>query len=260
VNERLRALPVREVLGVRIHAATMADAVSVCDEAIERDEPILIGVVNAAKLVGMRQDAVLRRSVEEADLVVADGMAVVWASRLLGSPLPERVAGIELFEALLGLAKQRQLSVYLLGARPEVLEQLRKRLEEIYPGAQIVGSRDGYFREEEAEEVARSIAAARPDLLFVGMPSPRKEIFLERFGTQMGARVSHGVGGSFDVLAGHTRRAPESWQRLGLEWLFRLLQEPRRMWRRYLVTNMIFIALVVKEIFRKSALGSALRP
>ena len=108
--------------------------------------------------------------------------------------------------------------------------------------------------------MARGITAVRPDLLFVGMPSPRKEIFLERFGTQMGARVSHGVGGSFDVLAGHTRRAPESWQRLGLEWLFRLLQEPRRMWRRYLVTNMIFIALVVKEIFRKSALGSALRP
>jgi N-acetylglucosaminyldiphosphoundecaprenol N-acetyl-beta-D-mannosaminyltransferase len=239
------------VLDVAIHAATMDDVVALCREAIHRRERLVIGVVNAAKLVKMRGDSLLRDSVLNADLVVADGLAVVWASRLLGEPLPERVAGIDLFVELLHLADREGRSVYLLGAKPEVLRAVEARIRDELPGARIAGSRDGYFTAEESEQVAGEIEAAAPDLLFVGISTPKKEIFLGRFAERMNVPVYHGVGGSFDVLAGRTRRAPEWIQRWGLEWLYRLVQEPRRMWKRYLVTNTLFIALVARQWVRR---------
>jgi N-acetylglucosaminyldiphosphoundecaprenol N-acetyl-beta-D-mannosaminyltransferase len=217
------------------------------DEAIERRSRLRIGVVNAAKLVNMRRDTRLREDVLASDLILADGVSVVWASRLLGDPLPERVAGIDLMTAMLGRASHRGYRVYCLGATHEVLERAVARMLADFPGLMIVGQRDGYFGAEEEEEVAREIAAARPDILFVAMTSPKKENFLGRWSPRMGVPVCHGVGGSFDVLAGKVRRAPEAWQRLGLEWLYRVRQEPRRMWKRYLVTNTAFSAIVLSE-------------
>jgi len=239
-------LPVRSVLGVGIHAATLAQAIARCETAIDRGERVRIGVVNAAKLVHMRSDALLRESVLSSDLVLADGMAVVWASRIVGEPLPERVTGIDLFEYLVASAARRGDGVYLLGAKPEVLEQTRATLCARHPDLRIVGARDGYFRDDESREVADAIRAAGASMLFVGMSSPRKEVFLAKYGDALGVAVCHGVGGSFDVVAGVTQRAPDAWQRNGLEWLYRLLQEPRRMWRRYLSTNTIFVALVLR--------------
>ncbi|MCA9510044.1 MAG: WecB/TagA/CpsF family glycosyltransferase [Myxococcota bacterium] len=240
------AFPVRDVLGVGVHAATLAEVVARCERAIDRGERILLGVVNAAKLVHMRSDAVLRDSVVSADLVLADGMSVVWASRFLGAPLPERVTGIDLFEHLVASAARRGDSIYLLGAKPEVLARTAAALEARHPGLRIAGTRDGYFRDDESAAVADAIRASGAAMLFVGMSSPKKEIFLARHGAALGVAVCHGVGGSFDVVAGVTQRAPLAWQRSGLEWLYRLLQEPRRMWRRYLVTNTAFVALVLR--------------
>lgn len=239
-------LPVRSVLGVGIHAATLAQAIARCETAIDRGERVRIGVVNAAKLVHMRSDALLRESVLSSDLVLADGMAVVWASRIVGEPLPERVTGIDLFEYLVASAARRGDGVYLLGAKPEVLERTRATLCARHPELRIVGARDGYFRDDESREVADAIRAAGAAMLFVGMSSPRKEVFLAKYGDALGVAVCHGVGGAFDVVAGVTQRAPDAWQRNGLEWLYRLLQEPRRMWRRYLSTNTIFVALVLR--------------
>lgn len=239
--------PVRRLFGIDIHVARMHEVLKACQSAIERHRPLVIGVVNAAKIVNMRHQPILRESVVSADLVLADGMAVVWASRMLRRPLPERVAGIDLFERLLGLADQGGHGVYLLGATREVLDEVVRSIRERYPGARIVGARDGYFGDEEAEEVAAEIRRARPHMLFLGMTSPKKEVFLGRWGPGLDVPVCHGVGGSFDVMAGKVRRAPRLWQRLGLEWLFRVVQEPGRMWRRYLVTNCLFIWMVVKE-------------
>jgi len=246
----LEAIPVREVLEVSIHGASIDQCVEICEEAVAARRHLTIGVVNAAKLVKMRSDRLLRDSVTGADLVVADGMAVVWASRFLGQPLPGRVTGIDLFEALLALADRRGLSVYLLGAAPDVLDALARQVRSDYPGARIAGQRDGYFSEDEAEQVAMDISAAKPDMLFVGITTPKKEIFLETWGPALDVAVCHGVGGSFDVMAGKTRRAPESWQRNGFEWLWRIREEPGRMWKRYLVTNTWFIALVARDWVR----------
>jgi N-acetylglucosaminyldiphosphoundecaprenol N-acetyl-beta-D-mannosaminyltransferase len=243
----LDSIPQRQLLDVSIHAASMEECITVCEDAIHTRQHLTIGVVNAAKLVKMRGDRLLRDSVLSADLVVADGMAVVWASRFLGQNLPGRVTGIDLFEQLLRLADRKGLSIYLLGAKAEVLDALAARVRADLPGLRIAGQRDGYFSEAEAEQVAAEISAAKPDMLFVGISTPKKEIFLETWGSKLDVAVCHGVGGSFDVLAGKTRRAPGFLQELGLEWFWRLLQEPRRMWKRYLVTNTKFITLVLRE-------------
>ena len=138
-----------------------------------------------------------------------------------------------------------------MGATDEVLDKTVARMEADYPGVSIVGRQHGYFAAGEDEAIAQRIAGARPDVLFVAMTSPRKENFLARWSGLMGVPVCHGVGGSFDVMAGKVERAPESWQRLGLEWLYRVKQEPRRLWKRYLITNMLFCALVATESARQ---------
>jgi N-acetylglucosaminyldiphosphoundecaprenol N-acetyl-beta-D-mannosaminyltransferase len=235
------------LLGIPIDPLTMEDVLARVDEAIERRTRLHIGVVNAAKLVNMRRESGLRQDVLASDLILADGVAVVWASRLMGDPLPERVAGIDLMLAMLRRGALRGYRVYCLGATQDVLDRAVDRMVAEFPGISIVGRRNGYFAVDEEEGVARDVAAARPDILFVAMTSPKKENFLRRFAPHMEVPVCHGVGGSFDVLAGKVRRAPVAWQRLGLEWLYRVLQEPRRLWKRYLVTNTTFCAMVLSE-------------
>jgi N-acetylglucosaminyldiphosphoundecaprenol N-acetyl-beta-D-mannosaminyltransferase len=166
------------------------------------------------------------------------------------------VAGIDLFLELLGEASRRRYRVYFLGARPQVLHKMLAEVRRRYPCLVVAGARDGYFNAESEAQVAAEIRESNPDLLFLGMSSPRKELFGARWGTRTGALVVHGVGGSFDVLAGLTRRAPIWWQRYGLEWLYRAAQEPVRLGRRYLTTNTSFVALVAREAIRRRLRGA----
>lgn len=246
ISGRLR----RHVLGIPIDAFTMSQAVTQCTDAIEHRRYLSIGVVNAAKMVKMRQDTSLQKAVTGCRMILADGQSVVWASRLLRAPLPERVAGIDLFQALLGEAAERGSRVYFLGARPEVLAQMLDEVRRRYPALAVAGARDGYFQADEEQEIAAEIRRSGADLLFVGMSSPRKELFLDRWGEATGASVVHGVGGSFDVLAGLTRRAPVWYQEHGLEWLYRAQQEPLRLGRRYLTTNAAFMLMVAGQMIR----------
>lgn len=246
-------VPTRHLFGLEVDALTMEQTVHLAEEAVRQHERLLIGVVNAAKIAKLKADPVLRDSLLEADVLLADGQSVVWASRLLGQPLPERVAGIDLFEELLGVADREHLRVFLLGATPEVLARVEQEIATRWPGAVIAGSRDGYFTEDEADGVADQIAGCAPDLLFLGMTTPKKEVFLGRYGERLGVPVQHGVGGSFDVLAGVTARAPQVWQRYGMEWAYRVAQEPRRLWRRYLVTNMAFLGILGVELVHPHA-------
>jgi N-acetylglucosaminyldiphosphoundecaprenol N-acetyl-beta-D-mannosaminyltransferase len=170
---------------------------------------------------------------------------------MLGQPLPERVAGIDLFLELLDEAARRAYRVYFLGARRDVLDRMLTEVGRRYPGLALAGARDGYFRGPEEPDVAAEIRRSRPDLLFVGMSSPAKELFTSRWGESTGASLVHGVGGSFDVLAGLTRRAPVWYQDHGLEWIYRAWQEPVRLGRRYLMTNMSFMTLVARELMRR---------
>lgn len=244
--------PRRRLFGLQVDALTAGEVVALAESSLESRERLLIGVVNAAKVVHLRSDRLLRESLLGCDVLLADGQSVVWASRLLGQPLPERVAGIDLFELLLGLADRDHRSIYLLGARPAVLAAVEQRIAADWPGAQIAGSRDGYFDSTEAPQVAKDIASSGADMIFLAMPSPKKEIFLGTHGAALGVPVMHGVGGSFDVLGGLTKRAPERWQRWGLEWLYRVLQEPGRLWKRYLTTNTAFLALLLRERVHRS--------
>jgi N-acetylglucosaminyldiphosphoundecaprenol N-acetyl-beta-D-mannosaminyltransferase len=235
------------VVGCRIDRLDMEATLTRCEELIASGGPAQHVAINAAKLVAMQHDEELRRIIAECALVSADGQAVVWASRLLGDPLPARVAGIDLMHELLGLSERKGYRVFLLGAKKDVLDQAVANAREMYPGVQIVGVRDGYFDDDEADAVAASIQAAAPDILFVAMPSPRKEYWLAQYGTQITVPFVMGVGGSVDVLAGRTRRAPRVLQRVGLEWAYRLAQEPRRLFKRYLVGNVRFCVLVLRH-------------
>lgn len=245
--------PASLLFGVGIDAVTMDEALDRVDAAIIRGTRLLIGVVNAAKIVNMRRDAELRDSVRSADMILADGMAVVWASRILGAPLPERVTGIDLMMGMFERGEARGYHVYLLGATEEVSAAVAARIARDFPGVRVVGRHHGYFTPEEEPALAAAIAAARPHILLAAMTSPKKERFLARWFGSLGVPVCHGVGGSFDVFAGEVRRAPRLFQRLGLEWLFRVLQEPRRLWRRYLVTNALFVGALLRELRRRPA-------
>lgn len=245
--------PRAEILGCPIDRLDMRATLDAVDAIIASRRFTQHMAINAAKLVAMNDDPKLSRIVGECGLVSADGQAVVWASRLLGDPLPERVAGIDLMHALLGVAETRGHRVFFLGARPQVLQTALARIREAHPRLAIAGARDGYFTTEEESQVCAEIRASRPDILFVAMSSPRKEYFLGEHGASLGASFVMGVGGSIDVIAGVTRRAPVIWQRLGFEWLFRLLQEPRRMFRRYAVTNWRFAGLVARELLAGGA-------
>lgn len=239
------------VLGCHIDAVTMAETVARCEHAIASRNRLHQVSVNASKLTAIRRDERLRRIVDHSGLVNADGQSIVWASRLLGEPLPERVAGIDLMFELLAKAELRGYRVYIVGARPQVLERAVARLEQMYPRLTLCGWHHGYFTDSEEPALVESIAAADPDIVLVAMSSPRKEYWLEDHGASLRAPVQVGVGGSIDVVAGVTRRAPRLIQSAGLEWVYRLLQEPRRLGRRYASTNTRFIALLARELARR---------
>ena len=240
----------REILGVPVAPLTMDQVLDRVSETIAKRQRLQIGVVNAAKVVNMRRDPALREDVLSSDLILADGIAVVWAGRVLGQRLPERVAGIDLMHGMLRRGSAAGWRFYCLGATREVLEKVVARIGQDYPGAVVAGFHDGYFKDADEERVASDIAAARADVLLVAMTSPKKEKFLARWSETLGIPVCHGVGGSFDVMAGKVDRAPETWQRLGLEWLYRVKQEPGRLWRRYLVTNTLFCGMLAREFVR----------
>ncbi len=236
------------LLGIDISAMKMDEVLDLCERCIAERSSLLLGVVNVAKIVNCRRNTTLRESLDEADIILADGLPLVWLSKLIGNPLPERIAGIDIMYRLLECASQKKYSVYFLGAKPEVVKKVVEIVKVDYPGVRIAGYRDGYFDESEEKNVAENIKDSLADILFVAMNSPKKENFLRRWREQMDVPVCHGVGGSFDVVAGETRRAPVWMQNCGLEWFYRLLQEPGRMWKRYLVTNSIFVFLSISEI------------
>lgn len=236
-----------EILNCPIDTMDMNATIALIDASIQKNNRIHHVAVNAAKLVNMRRDERLRDSVINCDIINPDGQSVVWAAKFLGKPLKERVAGIDLMTALVELARERKYKIFLLGAAEETARAVAEKY-----GAEIVaGYRSGYWSETEAAAVVAQIAASRAQMLFVAVSSPKKEIFLNRYKDTIDVPFIMGVGGAFDVIAGKVKRAPRWMQKSGFEWLYRIIQEPRRMWKRYLVTNSVFIYLVLKEKFAR---------
>jgi N-acetylglucosaminyldiphosphoundecaprenol N-acetyl-beta-D-mannosaminyltransferase len=199
-------------------------------------------------LMMMRSDRKLQGFVDRASLVVADGQPLVWASRLRDNPLPERVTGVDLVEELCGLAAKEGFGVYFLGSKPAIIETVAERLAERHRGLEICGISDGYFDSTEAPRRAQAIRKSGAKILIVGMGVPLQEEFIQNHWDQLGVELAIPVGGSFDVIAGAARRAPVWLQRIGMEWFFRLVQEPRRLWKRYLVTNTQFIYHLLRSV------------
>lgn len=240
-----------ELFGARVDAITMTETLDAAFALAADPTPSQHVVLNASKVVQMQDDSKLRKIVGDCDLVNADGTSVVWASRILGRPLPERVTGIDLFQRIVERAASSGHRVYFLGATDEVLGAMVKRFRTEFPTIQIAGYRNGYWNESEAPEIVAAIRDAAPDFLFLAIPSPRKEYWLAENLHELSVPFVMGVGGSFDVLAGFVKRAPRWMQRIGCEWVYRLVQEPRRMWKRYLVGNARFALITWRARFAK---------
>jgi N-acetylglucosaminyldiphosphoundecaprenol N-acetyl-beta-D-mannosaminyltransferase len=235
-----------DLMGCPIDALTLEETLTRIEDIVRRREPTQQMSVNAAKFVNMCHDAALRRAVRSAPLIHADGASIVFASRVLGKPVPERVAGCDLFEALLARAPSKGWRTYFLGARPEVLDRAMARARERFPGIRFAGHHHGYFTPEAESWIADDIRASQADLLFVAMGSPKKETFLDRWLHEMKVPYAMGVGGSFEILAGTLARAPRWMQFCGLEWAWRTALEPRRMWRRGIVDSLRFVGRVAQ--------------
>lgn len=233
-----------------IDALTMQETVERVDDAIKEKKQLHHIAINVAKIVHMQTDRRLYDSVVSADILGADGAPLVWVSRLFGKPIPERVTGADLMQELMKLAHQNGYKAFLFGATEEVVRKTVEIYSTKYSPAVIAGFRNGYFRPQDEPSIAEAIANSGADMLFVAITSPKKEIFLHTYKEQL-KNVSFimGVGGTFDVVAGKVKRAPLWMQNMGLEWFYRTLQEPRRMWKRYLTTNTLFLYYLIREIF-----------
>ncbi len=235
------------LFGCPIDNLNFDDTLRKIEDSIQKKKPIRHCAINAAKIVNIQSDRRLREIVASSDVINPDGQSIVWASRFLKKPLPERVTGIDLMQKLLKLSAEKSYRVFLLGAREEVICELKEKLKRELPHLNLVGWRNGYFSPDEEEGIVKEINQKKPDILFVGMSSPKKEYWMNKYQSALKVPFVMGVGGSFDVLVGKTKRAPPWMQRLGLEWFYRFLQEPTRMWKRYLVTNTLFFFYLLKE-------------
>lgn len=235
-----------EILNCPMDVATMNETVDYIATNIRERTFTQHVVVNVAKIVNLQNDVVLAESIKNCNIVNIDGMGVVFAARLLGYDIPERVSGIDLFYELLTMSAEYSYPVFFLGAESHIVTEVCNRAQRLYPKLKIAGYHHGYFWDNEAA-VVEKIRKSGARLLFVAITSPKKENFINCWKEKLSVDFVMGVGGTFDVFAGKVTRAPMWMQKYGLEWLYRLMQEPRRMWKRYLYTNSHFIWLLLKE-------------
>ena len=232
----------------KVHRLPNEETVEEMIERIQRNEVIEHVGVNSNKVVLSHRDAEIKKIIQQADMVSADGYSVVRACRWLKKKDIDRVTGIDTMMALLKEAEELELTVYFLGTKEAILNKLLEVLKQQYPKLKIAGAQHGYFKDE--QEVVKEIADCQPQMLFIGMTSPYKEAFVNKYKKELNANLIMGVGGSFDVLAGEISRAPAWMQRNGLEWLHRFMKEPQRLYKRYIFENVYFIYLLVQEKFK----------
>lgn len=235
-----------KILNTYVNALTMQETLQEVEQIVEKGVSVQHVVINALKVNLMEADPHLRRIVNQSPLINADGASILWAAKLFHIPLMERVTGIDLFINLLRRAEEKGYKIYLFGAKEDVVKKVYTVLRKQYPKLKIVGYRNGYFSEAEEKQIVEEIADSGADMLFVAFSSPKKEYWINKYLERLHVPFVMGVGGSFDVLGGVTKRAPLWMQRCGLEWFYRLIQEPRRMWKRYVIGNAKFIYLTFK--------------
>ena len=236
-----------KILNTKIDNLYMHQTLQCIENSILQNKKLHHVVVNAGKMVAMQRDLKLRQSVNSCDLINADGQAIVWASRILGQPLKERVAGIDLMENLVELAYNKNFKIFFFGAKEEVVKKVVTNYTFKYSKDIIAGYRNGYYKKDDEVKIAQQISESGADILFVAISSPTKENFLhDNKEILKDINFVMGVGGSFDVVSGLVKRAPFWMQKIGMEWFYRFAQEPKRMWKRYLIGNIKFIWMVFK--------------
>lgn len=216
-----------EILGVGVHMVTMGETLTILDRFVREGIPKVVVTADAAGIVAAQTDPDWKEIMENADLVTPDSVGVLWASARYGKPISERVSGVELVEKLV----EKGYRCYFLGAAPGIAEMAKEQLLAKYPKAQVVGVQDGFFTEADEERVVSVASQVKPEVLLVAMGIPKQEKFIVKHLHEIGAAVNMGVGGSFDVLSGTVKRAPKALQSLRLEWLWRLIQNPKK-WRK----------------------------
>lgn len=246
----------QELLGLNFDDLSRSEALTAIQGFIDGGGVHEVWTANVSTLVQWRSDVTLRRAYQSAALVTVDGMGLYYSAKLLGTPVQGTVSGSQLFYEVLDLAQTNGYTVFLLGSEPEVIADVAAGVASMYPRLEIVGTHHGFFGPEGAERVAAAIGAAGPDILLLGMSSPLKERFAVEHGSRMAVPLTLGVGGMFDIAAGRRSLAPRWVTVMCLEWLWRLVQEPRRLAIRYATTNTIFIGLLTRELARRR---SALR-
>ena len=235
-----------KILDVPVHPLTMGEAVAALETSIKNGKQAFVVTANAEIIMMCQQDDDYKKIVSQsAELVLPDGAGAVWAGRHLGYKIPERVAGFDLYCQLLGRSAQEGYKVYFFGGSPGIAEAAKAKSEELYPGVNIVGCRNGYFKEEESQSIIDEINNSGADILFAALGAPKQEKWLERYRDQLQPKVLMGIGGSFDVFAGKMERAPKWMQDASLEWAFRLYKQPSRFMR-----MMALPKFVLKVIFK----------
>lgn len=240
------------ICGVKIDPYSFDEVVErIVDHALAGKEPQYVVTPNAMHILTLTKDADFREIYRRAFFVVPDGVSLLWAAKFLNTPLKGRVNGTDLFEKLCAVASETGLKVFLLGGRPGAAEKVKKILKSRYPSLKIVGTHCPPYNFEsqiaELEVINSKIKAAHPDLLFVGLGAPKQEKWIAANYQQLGVPISVGIGVSFELVAHMVKRAPIWMQKIGLEWLFRLIVEPKRLWKRYILGNPLFIWLVLKQ-------------
>lgn len=235
------------ILNTTIDVLNVRETINLVEEYVRQKEPLHLMGVNADKINELNENERLKQIVNSCGIINADGASVIKASKYLGKPLPERVAGIDLMQSLVKLSEEKGYTIYLLGAKQEVVEKTAEVLKDQHPKLNLVGFHNGYFIEQDWPNISSELKSYNPDFVFVGITSPMKEYLIEYLQDDGNNSVFMGVGGSFDVISGNIPRAPMWMQKSGLEWLFRVIQEPRRLFKRYFVGNWVFIKAVWKE-------------
>ena len=239
------------ILDVGFDPLTMDEVIVACRRLIRRRKPSLVWTVNVDGCMKARRNAEFRTIINSGELVLVDGTPMMWAARFLGSPLPDRVSGSDFVPAFCSVAAREGYGIFLLGGAPDVSEAAKRRLELQNPGLKIVGTCAppiGFEYDQRInKQIIESVRERAPDVLFVALGQPRQERWLFRFRDALGVPVAMNVGSTFDYLAGRLQRAPAWVQRVGLEWTYRLAQDPGRLWRRYLIDDPPFAYHVLRQ-------------
>lgn len=248
------------IWGIKINPLSRTEIIDLIDKHISSNESVFhLTGVNPETIVLAQQVPSLQKAINSSDIVSIDNMLVATFLRLLGYKIPERAASPDVFEQLLALANLKGYSVFFLGAEEEILQRMKGILKIRYPSLTIIGSRNGYYKFEEELSIVEEIGRLKPDMLFIALPSPQKELFILNYKNTIGARFAFGIGGAFDCQAGKVKRAPLWMRSIGLEGIHRALQNPSNYGNRWIKYNLKFLKLFFRELSGKKSAGNMTR-